>query len=239
MMMAKFDRTVLCNPDVYFYARFVDDIVILTNGSESTSLFIDFLKGQLPLGTAFGTNPVKSRILSFVEAGSQVSNTVSFEYLGYTFTVDEAAAKGARQRIVTIDLSVKALIRAKTRVVRAFRAFHKTPNFALLDARIAFLTSNCRMNDASTNIPKLVGVYHNHPHLTCDAGCGLHQLDGLLNTLLSRNKRPGPQISSLLTVKQMSLMLRHSFVAGFTKQRYRHFTRKSLSEISECWRYEK
>lgn len=52
-MIKKFDDSVVSLRNVYFYARYVDDILIMTSGEEVKEEFLSSLSKKLPEGLVF------------------------------------------------------------------------------------------------------------------------------------------------------------------------------------------
>lgn len=124
LMMADFDADISEDEPVYFYARYVDDIVILTNGFERPEVFLDALSNRLPTGLRL--NPAKQQVTPLIEKTKASDKTTSpkceIEYLGYRFSIYDPIknrdSKRSPYRSIRVDIAQKKVDRAKTRVVR-------------------------------------------------------------------------------------------------------------------------
>jgi len=90
IILKSFDDIVKNNNDVFYYARYVDDILIITTSCIDKKSFLKFLKTQLPENLQFNHNKkyiktVKARTRS---PGNINGTVVSFfDFLGYEFKV--------------------------------------------------------------------------------------------------------------------------------------------------------
>jgi len=244
-LMADFDSWVLSNPSVYFFGRYVDDIVIVTNLTEDQGVFLDQVKKMLPDGLAL--NEKKLSVSTLEERPQQVKAALPLhkcdvDYLGYRFSVFDpckASIVGKKVfRLVAVELALSKLERFKTRIVRSFRDFNKTRDSGLLVDRIKFLTSNFSVYDKNTCKRKLAGIYYGYPLLSANSD-SLEQLDQFLrNAVLSSKGRVFKESSPALmsTVKRTLLSL--SFRAGHREQQFVHFSSSKICQIQECWKYE-
>ena len=176
LMMATFDERFRSHTAVRFYARYVDDIIIVTNREETPHDFKASLISSLPNGLRF--NSLKSSERETDPNDSPTAPPISFSYLGYSINVAAAAKKQleATGRQVTVDLSLAKARKLKTRVVRVLHSHISQPNFSLLKKRIAFLTSNATLPVSGQSIKRLIGIYYTYPLLTMQTGSRLHDL---------------------------------------------------------------
>ena len=84
--LREFDETVSNLSEVWFFARFVDDIFIITSGKEVQAEFETELQDALPKGLQF--NGAKQRIMTFSPfVRGQIGAQHKFSYLGYEFEI--------------------------------------------------------------------------------------------------------------------------------------------------------
>lgn len=235
VMMAPFDRFVKSLPGVFYFGRFVDDIVVITSGVEDASEFERVLSTALPAGTSFGAKKLGRIDAPKIEHGKS-SIIGRFDYLGYEFTIrDEAVSKKKSERAVEVDLSERPLKRILTRTAKSFRAYVSDGRFDDLYLRISYLTSNYRLFDPLVNRKRLAGVYHNHPFLTYHSGNSLQDLDGALRQLIfaSQNYRVCEGIR--LNAQQRRALAARSFLLGHKEKQYHSFSVKNLALVKRCW----
>jgi hypothetical protein len=177
-------------------------------------------------------------------AVAPVTPKISFDYLGYAFSVYEPVKvpnkkKGQYFRDVVVDIAGSKVRRMKTRIVRSLMDFVATGDFDLLRLRIKFLTSNFSVKDFRRDRSKLAGIHYSYPELTDPANSGLRELDKFLtNALLSKNGRVFAKSTAALTPDLRRLLLKHSFVRGHQERSMVHFHPTTIRKIQECWKNE-
>lgn len=253
-LMTDFDNHVRNHPAVYYYGRYVDDILIITNLTEYHNEFLSELNLKLPSGLQFHTNKKKNQALSIAEKTKVQKGEkdgpkpppkfkLSLDYLGYRFSVFDPPQSGSArndgcQRIVTVDIAPVKLAKIKSRIVRSLLDFRKTGNSSLLIDRIKYLTSNFYIMDKSTCKRQLSGIYYSYPLLSPDAG-GLLELDKFLrNAILSKKGRLFATTAPMLTSSLKRELLSYSFKTGHETQRFIYFSLTKIGDIQRCWKYE-
>jgi hypothetical protein len=245
LMMTIFDEKMKNSAGVFFYARYVDDIVVVTHALENKTTFLRTVVKSLPGGLALNEAKQKIRSASERVTPGAASNTIfSFSYLGYEFCVKEPLKNKAippkRQfRDIHVDISKNKLTRYKTRICRAFLDFSKTENYQLLLDRIRFLTSNFSVRDINTGRRKLAGIFYNYPYVSYTTGGGLEELDKFLrDAIRGGHGRLFSQSSAILTRPQKRELLTLSFKRGHENRKFRYFHPKHISVMQECWAHE-
>ncbi|NBF93505.1 hypothetical protein, partial [Klebsiella pneumoniae] len=71
-----------------------------------------------------------------------------FNYLGYCFCVRSGKIKASDKRDVKVTISKKKILKLKRKIVLSLKDYCNTNNFALLEKRIKFLTSNVILEKA-------------------------------------------------------------------------------------------
>ncbi|RTL36212.1 MAG: RNA-directed DNA polymerase [Burkholderiales bacterium] len=245
LMMKEFDLRTSANPEVFFYARYVDDIILITSCRERRRILISELLNNLPPGLEL--NPKKQRVveaskkMSPLPHGSSTVELLRFDYLGYSFSVREPVkSRGAdrpTQRDVLVDLAPAKIRKIKTRIARAFLDYSRNPDWPLLKDRIKFLTRNFGVYNAKAGGKKLAGIYYSYPLLSENAKA-LGALDRFLrNAILSRKGSIFSVSASILSAKQRQSLLGHSFVNGHSERHFVYFSPARISQIQECWKY--
>lgn len=232
LMMHSFDTIVMINKDVFFYARYVDDILIITGAQEDSLTFRSFLQEQLPKGLVF--NEKKSVVKELPKSTKDVGLTaqLQLEYLGYEFTVYDPVKEGAMRR-VQCSMADKKVQKIKKRIVRALLDYKRKPDDWLLVDRIKFLTSNFRVfNDSSGKI-NMAGIHYNYPLI--DEGDGkIKNLDKfLIDRIFTSKMRNGVILSNSIRRQ----LLRMSFEKGHSKPVFTHFSGNRLALIGKCWKF--
>ena len=234
--MQDFDEFAKNMENVFFYARYVDDIIIITNSSENDHNFVQNLENKLPPKLTFHKKGLKFKILSLPlseKKGTSTSPTPvgDINYLGYNFDIYEPynGSKHGDRRPLKISISNTKISKIKTRITKSFLIYKKDHNSALLLSRIKFLTSNFHITNKTDNRRKLSGIYFNYPFIN-NTQC-LSQLDSYLRKTVFLN---GQYLSS----KSKRQLLSFSFLKGHKLKIFAHFHSSLLHEIQRCWKYE-
>ncbi len=203
---------------VYYYARFVDDIIVFCSSEESKDLVWFFAHEELKkIGLEINTD--KSVRL-------KLSNGTVFTYLGYSFR------KVNGKLCVSIDQKKLKVI--KTRLTKSFVRFSKEHNFDLLKLRIKFLTGNYTLYNPSTLLPIKVGIYFNYKMATGDV-IELKGLDAYYQRLLHCQKwRLVNEIG--LSPQNIKDLEKYSFQFGYKNHVNHYFSDEKMSEVTSCWR---
>lgn len=247
ILMQDFDLNVRGMTNTFFYARYVDDIIIVSSAIENENDFLRELCAWLPPGLEL--NPEKKNI---VVAKSRVEKEISpiaptllqFDYLGYAFLVknptkQEAGKRkdGDLYRKVHVDIARKKIKRIKTRIVRSFLSYALSKDWQLLRDRIAFLTQNFSVYNPKAGGKKIAGIYHSYP-LVSEGAPGLRELDRFLrNAVLSKKGRVYSTTNALTSSHQKRELLKYSFARGHGDRIFTHFSAPRISEIQSCWLY--
>lgn len=240
LAMAPFDQAISRESGIYFYARYVDDILIITHNEQTDHELTRKVTETLPQGMSL--NPKKN---GGMHASDRVSTKTpgkfigSVEYLGYKFSVfDPSSKERSPFRRVQVDIADSKINKIKTRIVRAFVAFAQDKDATLLQDRLRLLTSNFAITDVNTGRKRLAGIYHGYPQLT-EPYSSLVVLDAFLKAaLLSGKGRLFATTHALLTPGQRRSILRLSFLRGHNEHRFVHVHPVRIGQLQECWRHE-
>ena len=245
-LMSSFDEVIRGKRDVFYYSRYVDDIIVVTSAREDDALFVRNLERALPVGLRL--NRSKKQIETAPGKVNPYKNNASpprvfkFDYLGYEFSVYEPnkdpkkKSPGDQFRDVKVDIAEKKIIRFKTRISRSMLDYGKTADFELLVDRIKFLTKNFSVYNFKAGGKKVAGIFHSYPLVTEDA-LGLRLLDNYLkNAILSKNGRLNKSSSINLSGSERRILLSQSFVKGHAEKSFVHFSGVRLKEIQLCWK---
>lgn len=201
-----------------FYARYVDDIVVLfapTRADDKAAY-----EGQVRDAiVAYGLTPNPDKTFS---RNIEPTASIQFDYLGYRF---EAA--GGR---CTVHVSAKKVARYKKRVELCFTEFERRrplePKVArsLLIARMRFLTGNTRLHNNKQHA--LTGIFYSNSAIS-DAS-SLAGLDAFKNHLAAQTGIASLQVR----------LAEFNFVRGFEERRFHTFSPRALNRIVKAWQHE-
>lgn len=230
--MKRFDYEVQHAEGVYYFARFVDDIIVFCASQQ----FLEAVKehiGEWIKDKGLEINRRKSRSWGIrVEKNpkrcSQILGSGALTYLGYDFSVDHDKLR--------ISISAKKVRKIKTRIVRSFMSYVKKPNFKLLEKRIKFLTGNFVLKDKTLLRAVHVGIYYTYCHIT-QPSPELVELDRFYQNILHASKTNviGQAILNLST-QERSRLQRHSFACGFEKKIHHSFSPQEIKAMKSIWR---
>ncbi|WP_258962035.1 reverse transcriptase domain-containing protein, partial [Klebsiella pneumoniae] len=90
LYLSEFDRNINLHPEVFYYSRFVDDMVIISSGNEDQKAFMKQVVDFLPNGLKLNKN--KLNISPLIPKRSKGDNNNDkllhkFDFLGYSFSV--------------------------------------------------------------------------------------------------------------------------------------------------------
>jgi hypothetical protein len=235
--LRKFDKWVNNFSGVYFYARFVDDIIIFLSNKENANDLYNSLETNLMEICSLEINEDKTELID----GSTFKiifkkNTKKFlhnniEYLGYKFYLESSSKNNKTVKISIADKKVKKI---KTRITRSFLDFVKNKDFNLLDKRIKFLTGNYGIRKNNDGSVLKAGIFYNYTHL--DNEEILIELNKYLRKIIfSQNRSFGNKLYPLLNNAQRDILKKYCFKTGFKKKTYNSFSFKTMREIIKCW----
>lgn len=220
LYMKYFDINVRRLEGVFYYARFVDDIIIFCINREAQKN----VWGKIPQmldEIGLHMNVTKSYKWTDQRRGKKLT------YLGYTFWSEKDGN-------IKVTIAGKKVNMIKTRITKSFVRFSKDGDFEMLKKRIKFLTGNFTLSNPSTLLPIKVGIYFNYNLITeKDA---LNELDRYFQRILHcRIGRLGTKLEKRMTDLQRKELTKYSFVFGFEHHINHSFSSKTLKNITSCW----
>ncbi|EOC0446758.1 antiviral reverse transcriptase Drt3a [Cronobacter sakazakii] len=253
LCLHEIDSFFLKEKDVFYYSRFVDDILIIHHGGKITKQFIlDYFSSHLP-GDLTLHEKEKLAFLNIAGAkwrGSDEKDHFDkpdeMDFLGYNFKIYNVYNENdhvfmSPNRRVHVDLSLKKIQKIKTRIIKSFIAYFngnkRSNDFALLNDRIKFITGNYPIKDPVSGIKINSGIFYNYQYKNIGLNCSLEELDNFLRSILfDVNNSFSQRISNNLTLQQKRIIAKLNFRSGFYKIRFHTFSYSRLKEIKECWK---
>lgn len=234
LYMKDFDAKVSNLPGIYFYSRYVDDIIIFCY-KESDEI-IDSASEALPPGLVF--NPHKTAQFEFDKKGKCISKHPDrqFNYLGYNFNFDRVPPKSGSS--VEVRIAPNKIDKLKNRVMLSIFRYLADGNYFLLKDRLRFLTGNCQMKSDSSNGKLLSGIYYNYHLIDPESVSDLKTLTTFVaKAIYSRKGSFGARLNSRLSLAQKQELTKYCFKTGFTEKIMCKFSPNRLKEIKQCWAY--
>lgn len=213
--MKDLDDELVNNPDLTFYSRYVDDLILIYSPDviKDKSYYLQVVDEAVGRKKLKLNNKTK-------EIDLTADKAQEFEYLGYRFLF-----KG---KDIAIRISSKRVDKYKDRINQAFDNYFKKCKYNpdkqadLLIDKIRFLTGNTRLLHAKSKA--FTGVYFNNMYINDISD--LEEIDKYL-----RNK--------FLAITDQRLHRRlnkFSFVEGFENKVFRSFTTADLKNITRGWK---
>lgn len=221
LYMKYFDLDIRRMEGVFYYARFVDDIIVFCNSQKTQEnvwvkipKMLDCMGLQLNSSKSYKWNDQQS--------------TIKLVYLGYTFI-----PRGKNN--LEVAIAEKKVNAIKTRITKSFVRFAKDGNFDMLKNRIKFLTGNITLFTPSTLLPIKIGIYFNYKFATDRVA--LYELDKYFQKILHcQTGKLGLRLAVQMDNIQRVELTKYSFVIGFEKHVNHFFTSDTLADITDCWK---
>jgi hypothetical protein len=219
LLMKDIDQDIRDISGVTYYARYVDDILIVFTPFPN-NLSRDYEKDIKKIiedkyGLIINQNKTQK-----IDLTSNLRNC-TLEYLGYRI--------GFGTSNVVIDLSRKKISKYRDRITKSFDHYlnfskvNEKKARKLLVKRIRFLTGNTKLSNNKKNI--MVGIYYSNSQLTNPRQ--LNTLDSFLFNQINTQIVPANLKKRLFDFK---------FIDGFKGKRFSSFTTQELSDIMEIWK---
>lgn len=220
LYMKYFDLDIRRMDGVFYYARFVDDIIVFCSSKKAQ----ENLWAKLPVMLEkMGLQLNESKSYKWNEQ----QQVIKLTYLGYTFLP-------RNKKDVEVTIAEKKVNVIKTRITKSFVRFAKDGEFDMLKNRIKFLSGNFTLYNPSTLLPVKVGIYFNYNMMTNKMV--LSDLDKYYQRLLHcRTGRLGSRLNARMTAAQRTELTKYSFVFGFNNHVNHFFTPEMLADITDCW----
>ena len=239
LYMSSFDERVPRRLDTHFYARYVDDILLLLPPTNLVGRLKHDVFSMLPTGLSL--NEKKTMILSFSEERKAHGGAEhKFDYLGFCFCVGwltKPKTDRTVSRRVTIDIAQSKVAKRKTRVVRALLQYLSDRKFDDLVDRFKIITCNYPFFDHRNAQLRLAGNSHSYGLIDLPSQA-LGELDMFVKRiLLSKRGKIGFQLAQALPKSRIQRLLRLSFTRGFEDSTHFYFGPNRLSYLIRCWKY--
>ncbi|MEZ8829121.1 antiviral reverse transcriptase Drt3a [Vibrio splendidus] len=237
LVLSSFDKEIKNHEDVFFYCRYVDDIIVVTTGFENQKKFLKCIKSKLPNELSLNYN--KQKVISVDDRTKLDKVVATFDYLGYNYSVRDTETKANKSvfRDVDISLSISRVKKIKTRISRSLYCFSRNGNFEILKQRLDFLTSNRLMKDKKSKRVIATGIYYNNVNLTENSESLIELDEYLRGRILGYSCQRGSNFTNMLSNNQKRELLKFSFMNGYRNSNYKKFSPHKLGEIKDAWRY--
>jgi hypothetical protein len=245
LMMYKFDNHIRSMKEVLLYARFVDDIIVISTPVLNKSMMNQKLVDSgLPYVLEFHSTGDKVFFSQIEKVSNKKLQTTSFDFLGYEFHIErseDTVGKNVEfnRRTVTVSIAPNKIKKIKKRVISSFAAVLSAnraslEDIELLNKRLKFLTKNFLLESWSTSPNVYSGIYHNYNFI--DQYQGLKELDSFYqNLLFGKCSKLSRRIKRSLSFNTRKGLAKHSFLRGFKEREFSRFSHPDFSEIKKVW----
>ncbi|AUI66490.1 MULTISPECIES: antiviral reverse transcriptase Drt3a [Glaesserella] len=235
IFMSDFDNYVKNNSNIFYYSRFVDDIIIVSNKEVDDNHLLNKLQEKLYDGLIF--NEKKKFI-------SESTSDFTFDYLGYSIhkstnltDVGNTFKSKKEYYKLEVTMSSKKINKIKGRISRCLLEYLRDRNEELLIDRLRFLASNKYIRDKKTLKRRINGIRYSYPLLTNDSA--LDELDKFMLFLLYSGKsRLSVLIKNNLSAKLKKKITHVSFKRFYNNNVFFSFSPLKIIKIQRCWKYE-
>jgi hypothetical protein len=216
--MRDIDNSILALEGVTYYARYVDDMIIVFTpaANDTTKAWKDNVE-KIINEMSLSMNAAKTATYDLISS----TPCKKLDYLGYKIFFGSGS--------ITTRLSTNKVKKYKLRIDTAIEAYN---NFSKVDEkkarkllvkRIRFLTCNTRLINNKRNI--LIGVFYSNSQLT------------YLGDLIGLDRYLAHKITTKITPVSLQKRLeKYKFEEGFITRRFTPFKPKDLSEIMKVWK---
>lgn len=228
-----FDRSVKRIEGVFYYARFVDDIIIFTIDEPENT--IKEVETYLPEELKFHQSSEKRDVLTIPKESNSNSKYLKFDYLGYEFSI----SIDKKELNTKVNFSKRKISNIKTKIVKSLLSYKENNDFNLLKSRICFLTHNYYIHNKYRDTKIRSGIYYNYPFIDHPEECRLNDLDNFLKELLFNSSSCERVLGSKhgLSNQQCKILVRMRFSNGYIDKRFHKFTYRKMMQIKTCWSY--
>lgn len=248
IMFQDFDKKVAAKKDVFYYARYVDDIIIIAKSDKKAKDFQNEVSNLIPKPLRFHNRSDKQASLNIPKCSEETKYKTAppvFSFLGYKFTISDIEKVdgncfGLVRRHVDIDISENKINKIKERTRLTLIHFLKSHfpmgyEYQKMIFRLKFLTSNYDLRIPNKRKTIKSGIRYNYRFITSDKS--LKELDRYLSMLLfSRKNKISRKLHKILGSDNVRDLAHFSFSTGFNLKKHCKFTTEELNTIQEAWR---
>ena len=254
LYLRDFDNHIKSLDDVIYYARYVDDIVIIfspkTPSTKKSYLsnvkqLVSEIGLKLKDGSDGGENKTLEIELLNDKNRTSYPFTMSFNYLGYKFLITQTMKKSKVFTDLKIELSDNKIQRYIKRIKLSINEYNSSSKYnekrarRLLFERLKFLTGNYHLNNSKRKI-KAGFFYSNSLLLLNDNSDSIYSINRIQRNLCRELLNLVPPINILINANNLKKYIwkRFSFKNGFLSKA-EHFYSFRLTKEEESYYFGK
>lgn len=228
LYMRKIDEDILSEAGVTYYARYVDDIIIIFVPKPVDQNTDYLMRIKNIFEEKWGLKLNKKKTDKFDLMGKKQS--CKLEYLGFKIVLEDKRSKTKPNDIrVRTSLTDKKVKKYQDRIELAFNDYknlskvNKEEARELLVKRLRFLTGNTRLKNNKKNV--LTGIYYSNSQLT--EKDELKKLDEYLIKKIE---------TEIVGARLQGRLKKYKFIDGFESKRFSPFKTHELAKIMKVWK---
>lgn len=232
LFMKKFDNEIKKIDSIFFYARYVDDIIIFSTKKIEPETIQNILNSSQALASETKLFLNKKKTENYEVLSEPKENMYEFSFLGYHF-------KSNLGKNVIISIDHKKVNKIKLKIIKALIDYNKTNDFSLLKKRIIFLKANYPIKKPSQKVSANErqghlhgGLAYNYPLI--NSFDELRLLDNFFHYVLYSDKFN--RLNKKLSGEQKYRLIKIKFYHGYHRRISRKFSLNCLDKITKCWR---
>lgn len=234
MYMQDFDAAMKSGAETFFYARYVDDIIVIRPSTEIQKTLTDSVLEKLPYGLNLNTTKTKFYKFSSERQKEPITDH-KFSYLGFSFDVGKISKERPPKRIVLIDIAQEKVNKMKTRLVKSLLQFNKDNDFDDLRDRLRLICGNYKFFDHKKSRTRFAGTSHTYSLIQLPS-LSLQELDDFKRKMLLT--KTGKICGHLnFTNEQRKELLSLCFSKCYSNKTHFYFSPNRLKKLTECWKY--
>jgi hypothetical protein len=229
LYMRDIDNKIKYLPNVTYYARYVDDIIVIfTPNTKYDDLnYIDKIKDIIAFED-LEINEGKTKQFDLITE----EVTENFDFLGYKITFNNL-----KNKPIEIDLTNNKKNKYKAKLDKSFEIYNTQSKYnekkarKILVKRLRYLTENTRLLNVKKEI--MIGIYFSNILLTKTSS--LNGLDRYLEYKINTIS-PYENLTHLNIDRLKDRLRKFSFKEGFNEQKFCKFTTHDFKTILEPWK---
>ena len=223
LFMADLDSEIKKIDGIFFYARYVDDIIVIYNANKKS---IENECNTIISSHGLAINCNKKKVICFDE---HYGIKHDFDFLGYNFKITSRR----KEKQVEVNVAKSKINKQKIRIAHAFVAYSKDRDLPLLKRRLRFLSGVVHLQSDNRGVLS-AGNAFNYSELTNEAS--LKELDKYVYRILrGKRTRVGLLLESTIPENTIRELLNISFRVGYRDRLAMNYSRLQAKKIKKAW----
>lgn len=229
------DKFLKSNPKISYFARYVDDIIIIA--SEDISKEVNtYISDSKELNLIL--NEAKKKIHEIKKSDTKIYH---FDFLGYDFAIQGRLEnrknrynESEKYRKLNIYIASSKIDKIKRRIIKAALVFIQNKNFDSFYDRLRLIFSNYQL-DSNKNGILMTGIYYNYKFITDNSS--LNKINQFKNYLITGNSRLSRRMNLYLSPSQREKLLKLNICSGFHSKMKIKFSEQKIQELCKVLKY--